>query len=376
MWPELVPQQPPTRLSQPASRKRPEDALEDVRPLGVAAVLVGQAGVGDAGDPRAADLGEGADVVGHQVGAGGAVEAHIEKVGVEQGDGERLGVLAAEHGAGGLDGRRDGDRELPPGLGEGLLDADQAGLDVAGVLRGLQQQVVGAAGHQAERLDAEVLDQPLEGDAAGHRDRLGGRPHGAADEAGFFRRRVARAGAAGDGGGQAVELEGVIGEAVLAQHQRGAAEGVGLHDVAAGGEVPLVDAVHHVGAGDAEVLVAPLELGAAEVVGGQGDSLERRAGGAVEHEDAGVEGRQQEGGALVHVGGTRGKRYVEDRIAHSLSSWAIQKSPTRRHHETGFPLRTLNCHREGGDRILAPLEREGTLGVRPRLPSPAKPDRS
>ena len=102
-----------------------------------------------------------------------------------------------------------------------------------------------------------------------------------------------------------------------------AAEGVGLHDVAAGGEVALVDAVHHVGTGGAEVLVAPLELGAAEVGGGQGDPLERRAGGAVEHQDAGVEGRHQERGALVHVGGARGKRYVEDRIAHSLSSFSI-----------------------------------------------------
>jgi hypothetical protein len=39
----------------------------------------------------------------------------------------------------------------------------------------------------------------------------------------------------------------------------------------------------------------------------------------------GVEGRQQEGGALVHVGGARGERYVEDRVAHSLSSWANKK---------------------------------------------------
>ena len=125
MWPAVVPQQPPTRLSQPASRKRREDALEDLRPLGVAAVLVGQAGVGHAGDAGAADLGERAHVVGHELGAGGAVEADVEEVGVEQRDGERLGVLAAEHGAGGLDGGRDGDRELPAGLREGLLDADQ-----------------------------------------------------------------------------------------------------------------------------------------------------------------------------------------------------------------------------------------------------------
>ena len=120
-------------------------------------------------------------------------------------------------------------------------------------------------------------------------------------------------------GGQAVELVGLVGEAVLAEHQGRAAEGVGLHDVAAGGEIPLVDAVDHVGPGDAEVLVAPFELGAAEVVGGQGDALERGAGGAVEHQDARVERGAQARGALVHVGGTRGNGNVEDRIAQALS---------------------------------------------------------
>src|SRR3954449_7788293 len=118
------------------------------------------------------------------------------------------------------------------------------------------------------------------------------------------------------GGAEGVEPEGAVGEAVFAQHERRAAEGVGLHDVAAGGEVALVDAVHHVRTGGAEVLVAPLELGAAEVSGGEGHSLEGRAGGAVEHEDALLQGRQEERRALVHVGGPRWEWNVEDRVAH------------------------------------------------------------
>src|SRR6185369_2766839 len=118
-----------------------EGADEDVRSFGVFAVLVRQAGVRHAGDAGAADLGKGADVIGHQLRAGGAVEADVEQVGVEERDGERFGVLAAEHGAGGLDGGGDGDGDLPAGVGEGAVDADQGRFDVAGVLRGLDEQV-------------------------------------------------------------------------------------------------------------------------------------------------------------------------------------------------------------------------------------------
>ena len=109
-------------------------------------------------------------------------------------------------------------------------------------------------------------------------------------------------------------------QAVLAQHQGRAAEGVGLHDVAAHREIGLVDAVHHVGPGGAEVLVAPFEIGTAEVVRRQCDALQSRARGAVEHQDALGQGGDQKGGALVRIGGALGKRYVEDRVAHSLSS--------------------------------------------------------
>jgi hypothetical protein len=79
-------------------------------------------------------------VVGHQVRAGGAVQADVEQVGVGERDGERLGVLAGEHGAGGLDGRRDRHRQPPAGGVEGALDAEQRRLDVAGVLAGLDSR--------------------------------------------------------------------------------------------------------------------------------------------------------------------------------------------------------------------------------------------
>ena len=152
-------------------------------------------------------------------------------------------------------------------------------------------------------------------------------------------------------GRQAVELEGLVGEAVLAEHQRRAAEGVGLDDVAAGREVALVDAVDHVGAGGAEVLVAPLELGAAEVVGGQG----RRPGGRCRWRRR-APGRARPGppaGARCARPRRRGAgetgRRRPDRSSSLLLPWSSgqAKSPTREHHETGFPLRTLNCRHVG-----------------------------
>jgi hypothetical protein len=284
-----------------------ENAREVFRRLAVTAVFVGQAGVGDTGHTRPCQLGERAHVVAHQLRAGRAVEPDVEQVVVGERDDERLGVLASEHRPGELDGHRDGHRDAPSELGESVFDAEQPGLQVAGVLRGLEQQVVGAAGHQAEGLDAEVVAQALEGDAAGDRDRLRRRPHRAADEAQAAGRVVARAGLAGELGGALVELEGARGEVVFGEHQRRRAEGVGLHDVGAGVEVGGVEGEDRVGPGGDEDLVAALELRAAEVFGGQVEALEGGAGGAVHHQDALLESLQQRGGARLAVGGTGGE---------------------------------------------------------------------
>ncbi len=297
------------QVEPPLVEEAAEDLAEDLRPLEVAPLLVGQAGVGHAGDAGAADLRQGAQVIGHQRRAGGAVEPDVEQIGVQQRDGERFGVLAREHRAGRFDGRRDGDGQAPAGLGEGRLDADQPGLDVARVLAGLEQQVVGTAGHQPERLGAEVVDQSLEGHAAGDRDRLGGRAHRAGDEAQSPGTIVFRARFAGERRGEPVELESVRLETVLGEHQRRAAEGVGLDDVGARGEVALGDAAHHVGPGAAEVLVAPLELGATEVGRREIPGLEGRAGGAVEDEQALLERLEQRLGARLTVGGLRDRRH-------------------------------------------------------------------
>jgi hypothetical protein len=178
--------------------KRREDLAEMLGRLAVLPVLVGQAGVGDAGDARAADLRQRAHVVAHELGTGGAVQTDVEQVGVEQRDGERLGILAGEHRARRLDGHRDRDRHAPAGGRKSVVDAEQARLDVARVLAGLEQQVVGAAGDQTQRLQREVRPQRFEGRSAGDRDRLGRRSHRAADEPAPARLLVAGAGLARD----------------------------------------------------------------------------------------------------------------------------------------------------------------------------------
>ncbi len=61
-----------------------------------------------------------------------------------------------------------------------------------------------------------------------------------------------------------VDLEGAVGEVELAQRDRRAAEGVGLHHVGAGLEVAAMDLAHEVGAGEVQhvgaVLPAPVIL--------------------------------------------------------------------------------------------------------------------
>ena len=270
-----------------------EHGTEVLGRLAVEAILVRQTGIRDARHPRAADLGQGAQVVEHLVRTGGAVEAHVEEVAaipVQQRRGQGFDLLAPEHGPRGLDGHRDRHRQPPTQLLERPLGADQAGLHVARVLAGFEQQVVGAAGREPQGLDAEVVPQLFEGDAAGHRDRLRRRPHRAADEALAAGRG---AGLASQLGGTPVELERALLEAVLREHQGRTAERVGLDDVGAGVEVGPVDSEHHVGPGRHQDLVATLELRTAEVLRPQVRRLKSGAGGPVEHQDPLLQGSEQ-----------------------------------------------------------------------------------
>ena len=68
-----------------------------------------------------------------------------------------------------------------------------------------------------------------------------------------------------DRAGEAIDFARVFGEPILGQHDRGAAEGVGLDDIGAGVEETVVQFADFVGARADQVLVASFELRAAEV---------------------------------------------------------------------------------------------------------------
>ena len=259
----VVPQQPPTMLI-PSSR---DEALEPAgelvgaqRVVRVAAAQLGQAGVGQAGDQAAPGLREMADVLGHLLGAGGAVEAHhrhAQRVDDGGGGGD---VGADQHGAGGLDRDLHHERQLAAAADEGVAAAVDRGLDLQRVLAGLDQERVGAAGDQALGLDRERRLQLAVADVAEARQ-LGAGADGADDEAlaavaGEGLDRLAR-----EPGGALVDLERPLLEAELAQRDRRAAEAVGLDRVGAGGEVAALDLADQVGAAEVQdlraVLLAP-----------------------------------------------------------------------------------------------------------------------
>src|SRR5439155_601040 len=169
----------------------------------------------------------------------------------------------------GLERDREHDGNGTPGPGRAFLDAEERGLDVERVLLRLQEEHVGAALEEARRLLGVGGRHLLEGDAARDRDGLRARAHRAGDEARAVGRLAARARLAREPRRRGVDLAHLVLQAVLAEHDARAAEGVGLDDVRSRGEVALVHLADHVGAGEDQVLVAALVLGAAEVPGGE-----------------------------------------------------------------------------------------------------------
>ena len=143
----VVPQQPPTMLSQPLIDEALELRRQRVGRLQVLALLVRQPGVGIAGDARRGDISLRVRMWSvMNSGPVRAVEADREQVGVGDGRAKRVGGLAGEHGAHGLDGAGDhrGNRVVHARV-PSRCDGQQPGLDVARILAGFEQQDVGAA---------------------------------------------------------------------------------------------------------------------------------------------------------------------------------------------------------------------------------------
>ena len=148
------------------------------------------------------------------------------------------------------------------------------------------QQHVRAARHEADCLRAVVPDHLVEGHAAGDGHGLRRRAHRPRDEAQAaggrgLGRRLAR-----DLGGAAVDLDGLVRQAVLGEHERRAPEGVRLDHVGAGREVVRVHFSDEIGPRQDQVLVAALEVRTSEILRRQVLALHPRPRRPVEHEDA------------------------------------------------------------------------------------------
>ena len=134
-----------------------------------------------------------------------------------------------------------------------------------------QHQHVGSTFDETRRLLVVVSGQLVKGQAASDGYRPGRRPHGAVHETrfvGVHGRRVI-GGLPGDAGGLAVDPARLVSQVILAQHERGCAEGVGLYDVGAGFQVSAVDVLDHVRARYVEILVTALVLLSPKILGAQ-----------------------------------------------------------------------------------------------------------
>ena len=289
---------------QPAVVGKPRQrAGQHRRRFVVVAVLIGQAGVGNAGNAEAGQALQRPQMVGHKLRPGGAVETHPQQLAMRQRGVQRLGILAGQQRPHRLNGALHRHRNGAAQLRLRPVNSLQAGLDVDGVLAGLQQQHIGAAFNQPGGLLVVVGGQFVKGEAAGNGNGAGGRAHSAGDEAGLggIGGGVVGGGAAGDGGGGAVDAAGVFGQVVLAKNHGGGAEGVGFNDVGAGVQIGAVDVIDDIRAGEVEVFVAAFIIGAAEVVGAQVAGLDLGSHGAVHHQDAAGEGDFQFSNAGVGV---------------------------------------------------------------------------
>ena len=200
---------------------------EALRRLLVLAELVGQAGVRVHADEAGGEARERAQVVGHELGTGGAVESDGEEIEVLHRRVQRVHALPRQHGPHGLDGAADHEGQVEARLADGLTDPDGRRLDVERVLAGLQQQRVRTARDQPLGLGVVAVAHLVEGDTAGDRDGARAGAHGAHHEAGTLRGRAPVGGGSGNARGGGGDLVGLVSEAIFGQHIGSTPEGIG-----------------------------------------------------------------------------------------------------------------------------------------------------
>ena len=256
-----------------------------------------QPGVGQARDGDPGVLGQVAEVLVHLAGSGRAVES--DHVGSHRVEGRQGGadLGAGQHAPGEFHGDLHLERHRLVELAHGRPAAVHGGLGAQQIELGLDDEEIDAAFEQAQRLLVVQVAQLGVADVA-EGGELRARSDGTGHQAGIARRGHLLGHLAGEAGRLLVELAGPLGEVVLGQRHAEGTEGVGLDHVGAGLEVGPMHPPDDVGAGVDEQLVAPFEIGPAEVVGGQILLLKVGAGGAVEDDDAFVDQVQVPG----HVG--------------------------------------------------------------------------
>ena len=267
-------------------------------PLGEDRLAVGpldrDAGVRHAGDRHRRVLAEEADRVAHVLGAGRAVQP-------DRGDVERLERrqhgrdVGAEQHLAAVGQQRDVrlDRDLAADLLHRRAGAEDRGLDLEDVLRGLDEDEVDAALDEPGRLLGERVGERAEGDVAERRVVGGGQEAGRSDRAGD--EALVAGDLARDLGGAAVDLDGLVAQAPLVELQPAGLEGAGLQRVRAGLEEALVDVLDDVRAVEHEHLVrAAGQL--VVLLEREVELLQRGAHPALEEDDVGADGR----GVVAH----------------------------------------------------------------------------
>lgn len=272
-----------------------------------------QSGVRHAEQRDAGVPGEVAQVFAHLGGAGRAVQAdHVDAERFERGQrGTDLG--SEQHGAGGLEGQRAQHQEVAAHRLQGAPRTQHGGLGLQEVLRGLDDERVGAAGDQPFGVLLESVAQDRVGGVA-QRRQLGAGADGAehpALPAGGFGEPVGDL--AGDARAGLGELVDPAGDVVLTEGGGVGPEGVGLDAVHADGEVLLVHRADDVGPGHVQDLVAAFEV--LEVVERGVLGLEHRAHGTVGHDHSGGESLSEGCGSGPAVSG-RGRQR-----GHGCSPW-------------------------------------------------------
>src|SRR5262249_10173115 len=272
-----------------------DSACECLGSFEVDTVLIRKARVGHARDQRLRELRQGANVIGHELRSGSAIQTNRQQIRMHDRCRVRLDRLAAEHRVAYLlDGARYHHWDLEPDLLEDSPDPDQRSLDVAGVLLRFDQQDIHTALYQSRCLVVKRFDQLIKSYSARHRNGFSSGPNRARNEPGLSEGRVLRSGLPGQFCGARVDLPHLVLQTVLGEDDRSSTESGGLYDVRACVKITAMDIEDDVGPGEYEVFVAAFQVRSAKISGGQLLCLNSGAHRAVQNEDSFLKHRLQQ----------------------------------------------------------------------------------